>query len=77
MAINPAALLKHARARKAFEQRHPKAVAFANEEMGSNLPVGTVMTITLEKPGEPPKTTNLRMTEEDVELFRLIDQLEF
>ena len=75
MAVNPMAVLKLMKARKEFGERHPKAVAFMDKELGDDMPEGTVIEVTVTKPGRAPVAANLKMTAEDIELMREIHDL--
>lgn len=66
--MNPMALLKLKDKGKAFASRHPKAVAFAKKEFLSDLPEGTVLELTVTKPGQSPVTANIKLTGEDAAL---------
>ena len=61
--MNPFALLGMI---KQLENAHPKAAAFVRNELMTGLPVGTVIEMTVTKPGAQPRTTNVRLTEEDL-----------
>ena len=61
--MNPFALLGIV---NRLESAHPKAAAFVRNELMTGLPVGTVIEMTVTKPGAQPRTTNVRLTEEDL-----------
>lgn len=75
MIPNPAILMKLGKAKREFEERHPKAVAFAEKELNGSLPEGTVVAMTVTRPGCAPVTANLRITAEDVELLKELKEL--
>lgn len=64
--MNPMKLMK---ARKQFSEAHPKFVNFARDILGSGMPEGTIVEITVTKPGMPPVTSNIAIKQSDLELF--------
>lgn len=50
-----------------LESAHPKAAAFVRNELMTGLPEGTIIEMTVTKPGAEPKTTNIRLTQEDLD----------
>ena len=74
MGLNPAALLKLASARKQFVTAHPKASAFLAREFQS-IPAGTVLEMRVTKPGQKTVISNIRVTEEDLELMESLKEL--
>lgn len=70
MAFNPAALMKLRGAKKKFTQNHPKFEAFVKAVFlgHSSVPEGTIIEISVTRPGEEPITTNLKVTQSDLEL---------
>ena len=51
--------------RKNFFNNHPDAYKFLKADLGSKLPVGTNVTITIQKPGEGAKDVNIKVEEID------------
>ena len=76
MAINPMAMLRFFKEKNEFESRHPKAVSFLENEM-ENIPEGTVIEITLNRPGETPVSANFKMTAEDVKFMGEMKKIKF
>ncbi|MBP5197791.1 MAG: hypothetical protein J6033_01935 [Lachnospiraceae bacterium] len=76
--INPATMMKLMAAKNTFTANHPKftpflkAVFMRGEE---SVPAGTVIEITVTKPGQAPIATNLKITESDLELMNTIKEL--
>lgn len=70
MAFNPAALMKLMGAKKKFTQNHPKFEAFVKAVFlgHGSVPGGTIIEISVTRPGEEPITTNLKVTQSDLEL---------
>ncbi len=69
------AIMRMMKARSQFSEAHPKVVAFMNSVFSTGIPAGTVIEISVRKPGEEPVTTNMRVTEEDLELMRDLQNL--
>lgn len=72
---NPAALMKLIAAKNQFTQNHPKFSAFLNAAFGSGIEVGTIIEITVQKPGQAPMTTNIRIQQSDLELLESLKGL--
>ena len=75
MAINPMDLMRAKRLKDGFEKRHAKVVAFAQRVIAADLPEGTILELTITKPGEEPKTCNMRVTAEDVEAIAQLKKM--
>lgn len=52
-----------------LESAHPKAAAFVKNELMTGLPAGTIIEMTVTKPGLEPKTTNIKLTQEDLDML--------
>lgn len=68
-------LMKLAGIKKKFLKNHPKMLPFVNTVIAPGLPEGTVLELTVTKPGETPVTANMKVTSEDINLFREIRNL--
>lgn len=75
MNMNPAALMKVMTAKKTFEDNHPKFAAFVRYLFSQPLEEGTVLEVTLTRPGQEPVATNLKVTREDLELLAELKNL--
>ena len=75
MPLNPMKLMKLGGLRKKFEEGHPKVLSFLGAVIAPGLPEGTVLELTVTKPGEAPVTTNMRLTAADMELLRELREL--
>ena len=51
---------------KRLESAHPKAAAFVRNELMTGMPEGTIIEMTVTKPGGEPKTSNIKLTAEDL-----------
>lgn len=69
MAMNPAAMMKMMSAVNTFKGNHPKFMAFLSYVFSSGFPEGTVIEITVTKPDQEPVTSNMKVTQSDLELF--------
>ena len=73
--MNPAALMKIMNAKNKFTANHPKFVAFLNAAFSRRIEEGTVIEITLTRPGEEPMTTNMKVQQADLELLEELKEL--
>lgn len=69
MMINPAAMMKVMNAVNTFKANHPKFMSFLSYVFAGGFPEGTVIEIIVTKPGQDPVTSNMRVTQSDLELF--------
>ena len=67
--INPSSIMKFMGAKNKFDQNHPKVASFLNYVFANGVTEGTLIEITVTKPGEEPVTTNMKVTQADLELF--------
>lgn len=67
--MNPAAMMKMMGAVKKFQANHPKFFSFVNVAFSGGVPEGTIIEMTVTKPGEEPITTNIKVQQSDLELF--------
>ncbi len=73
--FNPAEMLKIAGIMKKFQGNHPKVVAFLNQELSSSIPVGSVIEVTVTKPGNNSVTTNFRVMQDDLDMIEALKGL--
>lgn len=74
--MNPAAMMKIMSAQKTFQANHPKFVAFLKYIFSSGIEDGTVIEITVRKPGQDPVTGNLQVMQSDLDLFDSLKDLQ-
>ena len=67
--MNLSNVLKLQEAKNKFAANHPKFVAFVKHIFSGQVEEGTVIEITVTKPGQEPVTTNMKVCKSDVELF--------
>ena len=60
--MNPANIMKIMNAKNKFTANHPKFVAFLSAVFSREMEEGTVIEITLTRPGEEPMTTNMTVS---------------
>ncbi len=73
--LNPAALLKMKGAVQAFTANHPKVTQFFRQELGKGMEAGTIIEISMTRPGQEAVVTNLKISESDLELFKELKNL--
>lgn len=73
--FNPGMVMKLMSAKNKFTANHPKFAAFISAVFGTGIPEGTIIEITVTKPGQQPMTTNLKVLESDLELLQQLKEL--
>ena len=73
--MNPAAMMKMMGAKKKFEENHPKFAAFLGNVFSRGIDEGTIIEITVQRPGEQPVTTNMKVQQSDLELLSGLKEL--
>lgn len=73
--MNPASILKFLSAKKQFEDNHPKFEAFVRTVLSRPLEEGTVLEVTVTRPGEKPMTRNIKLLQSDLELLAELKEL--
>ncbi len=74
--MNPTALFKIRGLMARFQADHPKVVSYFATVFGTEgLPEGSVIEISVKKPGEDEVVTNMRVTANDVEMIQAIKEL--
>lgn len=69
MNMNPAALMKIMSAKNKFTDNHPKFVAFCKAVFSRPMEEGTIIEITVTRPGEEPITANMKILQSDLDLL--------
>lgn len=69
MGMNPQNMIQLLGALNTFRNDHPKFAAFIGMFLRSGIPEGTIIEITVTKPGEESVTTNMKVQESDIKLF--------
>lgn len=73
--MNPESLMKIMNAKNQFTSNHPKFVAFLNAMFSRGIEAGTVIELTVTRPGEAPVTTNIRVQQSDLDLLQELKNL--
>lgn len=73
--MNPMTIMKLTAAKNKFVSNHPKFSAFMNKVFSEKIEAGTTIEITVQRPGEDPLTSNLRVQQSDLELLQGIKDL--
>ncbi len=73
--MNPATLMRIMNAKNRFAANHPKFTAFCNDMFSRGIGAGTVIEITIARPGEEPVTANMRVQQEDLDLLQSLQDL--
>ena len=72
---NPASIMKLMNAKNKFSQNHPKFVAFLSMIFSKGIIEGTVIEITVTRPGERPVTSNMKVQQTDLDLLEELKTL--
>ena len=73
--MNPQTVMRLMGALGTFRSNHPKFANFAGMMLKRGIDEGTVIEITVTRPGEEPVTSNMKVTESDLELFRSLKEM--
>ncbi len=67
--MNAASMLKLMSARNQFNNNHPKFGAFLKAVFSRQIEEGTVIELSVTRPGEEPVATNIKVQQSDLELL--------
>ncbi len=70
--MNPAALLTLKKKWEEFQGRHPKFATFLVSVAGQWMENGSIIDITITMPDGKVYQSNMRVSEEDIELFKCL-----
>ena len=73
--INPAAAMKVMKAKNQFVSNHPNFAAFFRNVLTGGVQEGTIIEITVTRPGEESMTTNMKVQQSDIDLFQNLKDL--
>lgn len=73
--MNPASIMKLMNAKNKFRENHPKVVSFLENVFSRGVPEGTIIEMTVTRPGEEPITTNMKVKQSDLDLLSEINEL--
>ena len=77
MNMNPSSIMKIMNAKKQFTNNHPKFMAFLKAVLSRPLDEGTIIEITVTRPGEEPITSNLKVQQSDLDLINELNHCPF
>lgn len=73
--MNPTSILKLMSAKAQFERNHPKFMAFVKKVFSRPMEEGTILEVTVTRPGEEPLTANIKVQQSDLELLAELREL--
>ncbi len=73
--MNPAAMFKLMQAKNTFTNNHPKVEAFVQNVLTNKIVEGTIIEVSIQRPGEEAVTTNLRVQQSDLDLIQSLKDL--
>ncbi|MDY5576399.1 MAG: hypothetical protein SPF70_02815 [Lachnospiraceae bacterium] len=73
--IHPASIMKVMSAKNKFTENHPKFAAFLKNVFSSGVEEGTIIEITVTKPGGQPVTSNIKVLQSDLDLLNELKEL--
>lgn len=73
--MNPAILMKLMGAKNTFASNHPKFVAFLGAVFKNGIEEGTIIEITVQKPGCEKVTSNIKVMQSDLDLLQSLSEL--
>lgn len=73
--MNPASMMKIMNAKNKFTENHPKFVSFFTKVFSAGVTEGTIIEITVKKPGEEAITTNMKVQQSDLDLMRELQDI--
>ncbi len=73
--MNPADMMKIMSAKNKFDANHPKFSAFLKAVLSRPIQEGTVIEMTVTRPGEEPITTNLKVQQSDLDLLQELQNI--
>lgn len=73
--MNPASIMKIMNAKNTFTANHPRFSAFLSEVFQGGVEEGTIIEITVQKPGQAPVTSNIKVQQSDLELLQGLGEL--
>ncbi len=73
--MNPASMMKLMSAKNKFQANHPKFFAFLTAVFSRGIDEGTIIEVTITRPGEAPITSNMKIQQSDMELLGEIKEI--
>jgi len=73
--ISPSTALRLQRAGKKAAANHPKFLQFLNSLAKTDIPTGTIIEISIKRPGKNPVNANIKVQEGDQDLISCLKEL--
>lgn len=73
--MNPTSIMKLMSAKNQFINNHPKFAAFVRAAFSGGIEAGTIIEISVTKPGQETMTSNIKVQETDLELLHELREL--
>ena len=73
--LNPMSMMKMMQAKNKFTENHPKFVQFLSAAFSGGIEEGTIIEISVEKPGQNRITSNIKVKQSDLELLAELKNL--
>lgn len=73
--MNPQAMMQFLAAINTFKSNHPKFASFIELVIKGGMPEGSVIEITVTRPGEDPVTANMKVLPSDLELIQSLKDM--
>lgn len=73
--MNPMAMIKMKQALSTFSNNHPKVVQFMKSVLARGVEEGTIIELSIQRPGEEKIITNLKVQKSDIELFESLKNM--
>ena len=73
--INPGSIMKLMEMKNKFEKNHPKVLSFFRVAFAGGVEEGTVIEMTVTRPGQEPISANIRVCQDDLELMQQISEM--
>lgn len=73
--MNPSSMMQFMQGVNTFKSNHPKFAGFLGLLSQGGIPEGTIIEITVTRPGEDPITANMKVLPSDLELLQSLKEI--
>ena len=73
--MNPSSMMQLMQGINTFKENHPKFAGFLGLMVKGGIPEGTVIEVTVTRPGEDPITANMKVLPSDLELMQSLKDI--
>lgn len=73
--MNPQSMMQFMGALNTFRANHPKFAGFMGMCIKEGIPEGSIIEITVTKPGEEPLTTNMKVLQSDIDFMQALKSM--